>query len=162
MDFKGFKWLIQTTDYHPVGAVIGIILNPDDIHIMKKSAVLRHVRRLQLLFRGVTMDDDSRSEPRKRRRTRMRISPLRHRPMWCGWLFFIVVPLVIVVVYAFTDNDGRLHAGKLRAIWAVFLHVFWRSIWLGAMATVICLLLGYPAGLSSSPGRAHGYAKLRP
>ena len=37
VDFHGFKWLIQTTDYHEVGEVIGIILNPDDIHIMKKS-----------------------------------------------------------------------------------------------------------------------------
>ena len=37
VDFRGFKWLIQTTDYHEVGEVIGIILNPDDIHIMKKS-----------------------------------------------------------------------------------------------------------------------------
>ncbi len=38
VDFKGFKWLIQTTDYYPVDSVIGIILNPEDIHIMKKSA----------------------------------------------------------------------------------------------------------------------------
>ncbi len=37
VDFKGFKWLIQTTDYHPEGETIGIILNPDDIHIMHKS-----------------------------------------------------------------------------------------------------------------------------
>ena len=37
VDFKGFKWLIQTTDYHPVGAVIGIRLNPEDIHVMPKS-----------------------------------------------------------------------------------------------------------------------------
>ena len=37
VDFKGFKWLIQTTDYHPEGAYIGIRLNPEDIHIMKKS-----------------------------------------------------------------------------------------------------------------------------
>ena len=38
VDFKGFKWLIQTTDYYPVGSEIGIVLNPEDIHIMKKSA----------------------------------------------------------------------------------------------------------------------------
>ena len=38
VDFKGFKWLIQTTDYQPVGAYIGIRLNPEDIHIMKKSS----------------------------------------------------------------------------------------------------------------------------
>ncbi len=37
VDFKGFKWLIQTTDYQPVGARIGIRLNPEDIHVMKKS-----------------------------------------------------------------------------------------------------------------------------
>ena len=38
VDFKGFKWLIQTTDYYPEGTNIGIVLNPEDIHIMKKSA----------------------------------------------------------------------------------------------------------------------------
>ncbi|NLC72551.1 MAG: TOBE domain-containing protein, partial [Ruminococcaceae bacterium] len=37
VDFKGFKWLIQTTDYYPVGTEIGIKLTPDDIHVMKKS-----------------------------------------------------------------------------------------------------------------------------
>lgn len=38
VDFKGFKWMIQTTDFHPEGSRIGIVLNPEDIHIMKKSA----------------------------------------------------------------------------------------------------------------------------
>ncbi len=38
VDFKGFKWMIQTTDYYPVDSTIGIVLNPEDIHIMKKSA----------------------------------------------------------------------------------------------------------------------------
>ena len=37
VDFKGFKWLIQSTDYQPEGARIGIRLNPEDIHVMKKS-----------------------------------------------------------------------------------------------------------------------------
>ena len=37
VEFKGFKWLIQTTDFHGVGEVIGIRLNPEDIHIMRKS-----------------------------------------------------------------------------------------------------------------------------
>ena len=37
VDFKGFKWLIQTTDFQPVGATVGIRLNPEDIHIMHKS-----------------------------------------------------------------------------------------------------------------------------
>ena len=37
VDFRGFKWLIQTTDFHGVDTTIGIRLNPEDIHIMRKS-----------------------------------------------------------------------------------------------------------------------------
>lgn len=37
VDFKGFKWLIQTSDYSPVGAYIGVKIDPDGFHIMKKS-----------------------------------------------------------------------------------------------------------------------------
>ena len=37
VDFYGFKWLIQTTDLSPVGSVIGIKIDPDGIHVMKKS-----------------------------------------------------------------------------------------------------------------------------
>ncbi len=37
VDLRGFKWLIQTTDYYPAGTNIGLVLDPDDIHIMKKS-----------------------------------------------------------------------------------------------------------------------------
>ncbi|USF26780.1 Spermidine/putrescine import ATP-binding protein PotA [Firmicutes bacterium ASF500] len=37
VDFSGFKWLIQTTDLSPVGSRIGIKIDPDGIHVMKKS-----------------------------------------------------------------------------------------------------------------------------
>ncbi len=37
VDIGGFKWMIQTTDYQPVGANIGLYIEPDAIHIMKKS-----------------------------------------------------------------------------------------------------------------------------
>ena len=37
VDFYGFKWLIQTTDYCPVNSRIGIKIDPDGIHVMKKS-----------------------------------------------------------------------------------------------------------------------------
>ncbi len=37
VDFHGFKWLIQTTDSCPVGSRIGVKIDPDDFHIMKKS-----------------------------------------------------------------------------------------------------------------------------
>ena len=37
VDIRGFKWMIQTTDCINVGDNIGIVLNPEDIHVMKKS-----------------------------------------------------------------------------------------------------------------------------
>ena len=37
VDVSGFKWMIQSTEHQEVGAKIGLILQPDDIHIMKKS-----------------------------------------------------------------------------------------------------------------------------
>jgi spermidine/putrescine transport system ATP-binding protein len=38
VDFHSFKWLIQTTDLCPVGSKIGIKIDPDGIHIMKKGS----------------------------------------------------------------------------------------------------------------------------
>ncbi|MCQ2471522.1 MAG: ABC transporter ATP-binding protein [Clostridia bacterium] len=37
VDIGGFKWMIQTTDYEAVGNKIGLFIEPDAIHIMKKS-----------------------------------------------------------------------------------------------------------------------------
>ncbi len=37
VEIKGFKWMIQSTDYQAPGAVIGLNIEPDAIHIMKKS-----------------------------------------------------------------------------------------------------------------------------
>ena len=37
VDINGFKWMIQSTDYVEVDATIGLYIEPDAIHIMKKS-----------------------------------------------------------------------------------------------------------------------------
>ena len=37
VDIGGFKWMIQTTDEHFVGDNVGLYIEPDAIHIMKKS-----------------------------------------------------------------------------------------------------------------------------
>ncbi len=37
VDIKGFKWMIQTTDYVAPNETIGVYVEPDAIHIMKKS-----------------------------------------------------------------------------------------------------------------------------
>ena len=37
IDVKGFKWLIQSTDFRAKGSDVAFIINPEDIHIMRKS-----------------------------------------------------------------------------------------------------------------------------
>lgn len=37
VDVNGFKWMIQSTKFEEVNSKIGMILQPNDIHIMKKS-----------------------------------------------------------------------------------------------------------------------------
>ncbi|MCI9111829.1 MAG: ABC transporter ATP-binding protein [Eubacterium sp.] len=37
VDVNGFIWLIQTTDYHEVGETIGMYIEADAIHVMKRS-----------------------------------------------------------------------------------------------------------------------------
>ena len=38
VDINGFKWMIQTTDEHKVGDMVGLYIEPDAIHIMHKSS----------------------------------------------------------------------------------------------------------------------------
>ena len=65
-------------------------------------------------------------------------------PYLVWMVLFIVVPMGMVAWFAFTDNvtgvftlDNILRIGN-------YSNVFVRSIWLGALATLICLLIGYP------------------
>ena len=37
VDVNGFIWLIQTTDYHKIGETIGMYIEEDAIHVMKRS-----------------------------------------------------------------------------------------------------------------------------
>ena len=37
VDIGGFKWMIHTTDEHFVNEKVGLYIEPDAIHIMKKS-----------------------------------------------------------------------------------------------------------------------------
>ena len=56
---------------------------------------------------------------------------------------FVVVPLVLIVAYAFTNFDGEFTLSNFDNI-DVFLLVFGNSLYLALIATVICLLIAYP------------------
>jgi spermidine/putrescine transport system permease protein len=68
---------------------------------------------------------------------------------------FIVVPLIFVAYYAFTDNNFTFTFDNLLRFFndksqmgdtevRTYMLIFWRSLKLAVISTVICLLLGYP------------------
>ena len=56
---------------------------------------------------------------------------------------FIILPLIIVVYYAFTDPDGAFSLENVTAL-SDYVAIFGLSIELSIIATFICLLVGYP------------------
>ncbi len=56
---------------------------------------------------------------------------------------FIVVPLIMVVYYAFTDANGAFTFENITRL-GDYTTTFLRSIWYGIVATIICLLIAYP------------------
>ncbi len=61
--------------------------------------------------------------------------------LWMG--IFIIAPLLLVCYFAFTDASGSFTLANIQGLTA-HVDVLLRSLWLAAVATVICLLLGYP------------------
>lgn len=60
------------------------------------------------------------------------------------WMvLFIIIPMVLVVIFAFTDKSGHFTFQNIKGV-GQYSNVFLRSIWLGAIATIISLILGYP------------------
>ena len=66
-------------------------------------------------------------------------------PYFVWMTLFTVVPLLIVVYYAFTDGNGAFAMENLASI-SGYGSVFARSLLLALIATVICLVLAFPIG----------------
>jgi spermidine/putrescine transport system permease protein len=73
-------------------------------------------------------------------------------PGWVYLIIFFAVPLAIVVVYSFASRsatgqtllqDWNLDSYQ-RLASSLVVEVVFRSLWLAAATTIICLLLGYP------------------
>ena len=70
---------------------------------------------------------------------------------------FVVFPLLVIVYYAFTAKDGHISFGNF--VWfftdtSMILN-FLRSMAIGAITTVLCLLLGYPVAYVLSRIKSH-------
>lgn len=61
-------------------------------------------------------------------------------------VLFILVPLIFVAYYAFTDvSTNSFTLSNISAFFTRdYLLIFWKSVKLAIIATAICLLLGYP------------------
>lgn len=70
-------------------------------------------------------------------------------PYLVWMVLFIVAPLLIVVYYAFTDSAGHFSIANILKL-EEFVPVFLDSIWLGALASLVCLLVGYPVAYAIS------------
>ena len=64
---------------------------------------------------------------------------------YVGWMaLFVVAPIIMVVIYAFSTAEGGLTFENFSSM-GTYATVFTRSFWLAIVATLICLLIGYPA-----------------
>ncbi len=67
---------------------------------------------------------------------------------------FIVVPLLMVAYFAFTDKDGNFTLENVASA-GQYTNIFVRSIWLAIIATVICLIIAYPVAFMLSRMKKH-------
>ena len=76
------------------------------------------------------------------------------------WMaIFIVVPLLMVAFFAFTDEGGRLTLDNISDV-GQYANIFVRSIWLSLIATAICLVLAYPVAFMLSRMEKHRQATM--
>ena len=70
-------------------------------------------------------------------------SKLVSAPYLVWMVVFILVPLLMVAYFAFTDSEGHFTLDYVSDV-AQYTPIFIRSIWLALIATVICLVIAYP------------------
>ncbi len=58
-------------------------------------------------------------------------------------VLFIILPLLIVLYYAFTDSDGNFSFSNIASL-PDYASIFGLSIELAVIATFVCLMVGYP------------------
>ncbi len=58
-------------------------------------------------------------------------------------LVFTMIPLVMIMITAFTDSSGGFSLEPFKAAFG-YTNIFLKSLWIALASTGICLLLGYP------------------
>jgi len=72
-----------------------------------------------------------------------------------GWLLaFFLAPLAIIFLYSFGENISLV---EVKTTWTLdnyarifqpeIMTLFWRTIWISLLATIVCLIVGFPVAL---------------
>lgn len=64
-------------------------------------------------------------------------------PYLVWMVLFTIIPIALIFFFAFTDASGAFTIGNISKV-GDYAPVVMRSMWLGAIATVICLVIAYP------------------
>ena len=75
-------------------------------------------------------------------------------PYLVWMVVFIVVPLLMVAYFAFTDKNGQFTLENV-ANAGQYTNIFVRSIWLAIIATIVCLIIAYPLAFMLSRMKKH-------
>ncbi len=79
----------------------------------------------------------------KKKRSIMRSIAAAPHIFWA--VLFIILPLIIVLYYAFTDANGNFSFVNIASL-TDYVPIFGLSLELAVIATAICLVVGYPLG----------------
>lgn len=76
--------------------------------------------------------------------------------IWSG--LFIVIPLFLIIFFAFTRSDNGTYTFTLNnfkeLMQPMYFRIFYRSIRLALISTILCLLIGYPAAYIIAKSKA--------
>ncbi|MEO1491388.1 MAG: ABC transporter permease [Pseudomonadota bacterium] len=100
-------------------------------------------------------------------------------PSWAVISFFLVIPVGLMLVYSFLTKEFRggvewtftlaaydqffvdrgLFGDEPPVIEWTYLSIYWRSIWQAGLATILCLLVGFPTAwfIATRPERSRAF-----
>jgi len=100
-------------------------------------------------------------------------------PAWLMIGFFLVIPVAIMFIYSFLTKEFRggviwefslgaydqfffyrgLFGDEAPTIEWTYIAIFWRSIWQASIATILCLIIGFPTAwfIATRAGRKKAF-----
>lgn len=82
-------------------------------------------------------------------KTNSRLRRVMIAPFSVWMAIFVIIPIALVLFYAFTDKNGSFTLENLKSIWE-YRGTYLTSIELAFVSTVICLVMAYPLAYSIS------------